>query len=116
MSTCSPRKLRSGKYLISTSSVTEIDGSSSETNIDMGKNVNLTSEQTQPGSDSPINGFDSQQANEERFNHLQNEMSALKAMMERLIQQNEETERQTDASATTSSFAVSASNNKAGSI
>ena len=76
----------------------------------MKNNVNLTNEQTQPGSDSPICGFDSSQANEERFNHFQTEMSALKAMMERLIQQNEEKERQTDAFTTTSSFAVWASN------
>ena len=110
MSTSSPRKLRSGKCLISTSSNTEISASSSETNIYMENNVNLTNEQTQPGSHSPIIGFASQQANEERFNHLQTEMSALKAMMEKLIQQNQEKERQTDASASTSSFAVRASN------
>ena len=73
----------------------------------MENNVNLASEQTETGSHSPINGFAFQQANEERFNHLQTEMSTLKAMMERLIQQNEEKERQADASATTSSFADS---------
>ena len=55
----------------------------------MENNVNLTNEQAQARPDSPIHGFDSQQANEERFNHLQNEVSALKAMMDRLIQQNE---------------------------
>ena len=109
MSTSSPRKLRSGKYLISTSFDTVVSASSSETNTDKENDVNVTSEQTQTGSDSPINGFDSHQANEERFNHLQTEMSALKAMMERLIQQIEEKERQTDASATNSSFAVRAS-------
>ena len=41
---------------------------------------------------------------------LQTEMFALKAIMERLIQQSEEKERQMDASATTSSFALRASN------
>ena len=98
MSTSSPRKLRSGKCLTSTTTDTEISTSSNETNIDMENNFNVTNGQTQPGSDSPIHGFDSQQANEERCNHLQTEVSALKAMMERLIQQNEEQERQTDAS------------------
>ena len=81
MSTSSPRKLISGKYLISTSFDTVVNASSSEPNTNMENNVNLTSEQTQTGSFSPINGFDSQQANEERFNHLQTKMSALKAMM-----------------------------------
>ena len=90
MSTSSPRNLRSGKCLISNSSDTEISFPSNETNTDMENNVNLTNEQAQARPDSPIHGFDSQQANEERSNHLQNEMSALKAMMERFIRQNEE--------------------------
>ena len=106
MSTNSPRRLRSGKYLNSASSDTVISSSSSEPNINMENNVNSTSEQTQTMSDSPINGFNSQQTNAERFHYLQTEMSTLKAMMEKLIQQNEAKDRQNDASATPSSFAV----------
>ena len=106
MSTSSPRRLRSGKYLISASSDTVISSSNSEPNINVENNVNFTSEQTQTTSDSPINGFNSQQTNEERFHHPQTEMSTLKAMMEKLIQQNEEKDRQNYAYATPSSSAV----------
>ena len=106
MSTSSPRRPTSGKYLISASSDTVISSSSSEPNINVENNVNFTSEQTQTRSDSPINGFDSQQTNEERFHHLQTEMSTFKAMMEKLFQQNEEKDRQNYAYATPSSSAV----------
>ena len=81
-----------------------------ETNTDMENNTNFSSEQTQTSSELPTHGFDFQETNEERFTYLQDEMFTLKAMMENLIQQNEERDRQTDASATTSSFAVRASN------
>ena len=64
----------------------------------------------QSGRNSPISGSDSQRANDERFDHLQNGMSTLKAMMEKLLEQNEESTRQTDASAATSSCAVRSSN------
>ena len=64
----------------------------------------------QSGRNSPISGSDSQRANDERFDHLQNEMSTLKAMMENLLEQNEESTRQTDASAATSLYAVRSSN------
>ena len=103
MSTSSPRRLTNGKYLISASSDTVISSSSSEPNKNMENN---TSEQTQTRSDSPIIGFEFQQTNEERFHHLQTEMSTLKAMMEKLIQQNEEKDRQNYAYATPSSSAV----------
>ena len=106
MSTSSPRRFRCGECLISASSDTVISSSSSEPNINVEKNVNFTSEQTQTTSDSPIKGFDSQQTNEERFHNPQTEMSTLKAMMEKLIQQNEEKDRQNYAYATPSSSAV----------
>ena len=56
----------------------------------MENNNNSSDEQVQSARNSPTNGSDLQQANEERFNHLQSEMSTLKTMMERLIAQNEE--------------------------
>ena len=70
----------------------------------MESNTNPLDEQTQSGRNSPANGISSQQVNEERLNHLQNEMSTLKAMLERIIEQNEERNKQTDASAATSSY------------
>ena len=76
----------------------------------MENNNNSSDEHVQSGRNSPINGSDPQQANEDRFIHLQNEMPTLKTMMERLIAQNEERKRQLDASVATSSFAVRASN------
>ena len=76
----------------------------------MENNKNSSDEQIQSGQNSPTNGSDLQQANEERFNHLQSEMSTLKTMMERLIAQNEERNRQLDASTATSSFVVRTSN------
>ena len=76
----------------------------------MENNTNFFSEQTQTSSELPTHGFDSPGTNEERFNYLQDEMFTLKAMMENLIQQNEERDRQMDTPATTSSIAVWASN------
>ena len=76
----------------------------------MENNDNSPNEQIQSGRKSPTNESDLQQANEERFNHLQSEMATLKSMMERLIMQNEERNRQLDASTATSSFAVRSSN------
>ena len=96
MSTSSPRELSSGKCLISNSSGTENSIPSNKINTDMKNNVILTNEHAQVRPDSPIHGFVSQQDNEERFNHLQNEMSAIKAIMVRLIQQNEDKQDKQD--------------------
>ena len=68
--------------------------------------------QTQSRQSSSGPEIDLQRANDERFSHLQSEMSMLKAMMEKLLEQNEERNRQTDTNAETSSFAVRASNNQ----
>ena len=97
-----------GKILFQTSSDTVIRSSSFNLNPNMESITNHLDEQTQTERNSPANGMISQQVNEERLNHLQ--MSTLKAMMERLIEQNEGRNKQTDASAWTSSFAVRASN------
>ena len=112
MSTNSPAKLRSGRRLTSSSADNVTRPSNSEFNTNMENNTNSPSEQVQDRSNSLNHEYDSQQNNEERFNHLQDEMSVLKAMIQKLIQQNEERDRQTDASATTSSFTVRASNNR----
>ena len=69
----------------------------------MENNSDNPDERVQWGRNSPINELGSQRANDERLDHLQNEMSALKAMMEKLLEQNDERTRQMDASATTSS-------------
>ena len=77
------------------------------------QNVN---EQAQSGQGSSNSEIDSQRVNDERFSHLQSEMAMLKAMMEKLLEQNEERNRQTDTNAATSSFAVRSSNNNTFSI
>ena len=76
----------------------------------MEHNSGNAEEQVQSGRNSPTNGSDSQRANDERFDHLQNEMITLKAMMEKLLEQNEERNRQLDTATATSSFAVRSSN------
>ena len=76
----------------------------------MGNNSENPDEQVQSGRNSPINELVSQRANDKRFDHLQNEMFALKAMMEKLLEQNDERTRQMDDSATTFSYAVRSSN------
>ena len=88
----SPRRiLRSGKIIASTSSNVTIESTNTQ-NSNMENNDNPSNEQIQSERNSPINEYDLQQANEERFNHLQSEMATLKTMMERLIAQNEETD------------------------
>ena len=62
------------------------------------------------GRNSPTNEYSAQVTNEERFNHLQNEMSMLKAMMQKIISQNEERDKQNGGSIVTSSYAVGTSN------
>ena len=109
MSTDPTRVLRSGKLITSTSS--NITTESSGTNLfpRMENNHVFSDEQVLSGRNSPTNGSDLQQANEDRFIHLQQEMSTLKAMMLKLIAKNQES-RQTDTPATTSSFALRLSN------
>ena len=95
--------LRNRKSLIQTTSNTSTKFPRNERVLRMENNSENSDERVQPGRNSPTNGSDSQRANDERFDHLQNEMSTLKAMMEKLLEQNEERTRQTDASAATSS-------------
>ena len=111
MSSCFSIILRNGKSLIPPRSDTSVKSSGSERFSMMENNSENPNEQVQSGRNSPINELVSQRANDERFDHLQNEMSALKARMEKLLEQNDERTRQMDASATTSSYAIRSSNN-----
>ena len=106
MSSSSSIILRNGKSLIPPPSDTSVRFTGSERVIMMENNNEIPDEQVQSGRKSPINELVSQRANDERFDHLQNEMSALKAMMEKLLKQNNERTRQMDASATTSLYTV----------
>ena len=110
MSSMSPRKLRKGKTLSPASSGLVTDHSRENSNSEMENTKILTIEQAPLRPDSPSSSSDPRPANQERLNHLQNEMVTLKAMMEKLLEQNEERNRQSDVSATTSSFCVRASN------
>ena len=80
------------------------------TKENMENNNENANEQAQSEQSSSNPEIDSQRTNDERFSHLQSEMSMLKAMMEKLLEQNEERNRQTDTNAATSSFAVRSSN------
>ena len=110
MSSISPRKLKNRKTLIPTSSDLVTNHSRDKSNSEMENTEDLTNDQAQTRSDSLSRSPDPRHVNEERLDHLQNEMVALKAMMEKLLEQNEERIRQSDVSATTSSFGVRASN------
>ena len=110
MSYLSPRKLRSGK-LLSQESPNQIDSLPSENRTINMENVNNDeSEQSRTSFPSPQNISAIQREIEERFNMLKREMSSLKALMERLLEQNSENVRQVDAAPTTSSFTVQSSN------
>ena len=106
MSTSSSIILRNGKSLIPTTSNTSTEYPNSEKAPRMKNNSGTSEEQVQSGPNSPANGSDSRRAIDERFDHLQNEMITLKAMMEKLLEQNEERNRQLDTATATSSFAV----------
>ena len=111
MSTSSSVILRNGKSLIPTTSNTSTKFPNTEKVLRMENNSGNLEEQVQTGRNSLTNGSDSQRANDERFDHLQNEMITLKAMKEKLLEQNEERNRQLDTATATSSFAVRSSNN-----
>ena len=106
MNSSSSILLRNGKSLIPPPSDTSVTFSGSERVNMMENNNENPDEQVQSGRNSSINELVSQRTKDERFDHLQNEMSALKAMMEKLLEQNDESTRQTDASSTAYSYAV----------
>ena len=110
MSTESSKILRSGRVLTNTSQHTPIESTTENLNLNMENSTNSSDEINQSGRSSPTNENTIQQINEERLNHLQNEISTLKLMMEKLITQNEERNRQNGGFFATSSFAVGTSN------
>ena len=111
MSSHSQITLRNGKTLTGTTSAESIELTLSEQIVNMENDNENVDDQAQSRQSSSGPEIDSQKANDERFSHLQSEMSMLKAMMEKLLEQNEERNRQTDTNAATSSFAVRSSNN-----
>ena len=112
MSYSSPRKRRNGK-LLSQESLNRTDVlprgilTSNMENVDANAN-----EQSRTRSPSPSIRDETQRENEERFKRLQNEMSSLKAMMERLLEQNSEGVRKVDTAPTPCSFGVHVSNTR----
>ena len=76
----------------------------------MESSSNSADEINRSGRNSPTNENSAQITNEERFNRLQNEMSMLKTMMEKIRSQNEERDKQNVGSIATSSYAVGTSN------
>ena len=110
MSSNSQITLRNGKILTSTNSAESTGLTRSEQICNMENDNENVDDQAQSRQSSSSPEIDSQKANDERFSHLQSEMSMLKAMMEKLLEQNEERNRQTDTNAATSSSAVRSSN------
>ena len=110
MSIESSKVLRSGKVLTDPSSHSSIKNTNCSSNFNMESSSNSADEINQYGKNSPTNENSAQITNDERFNHLQNEMSMLKAMMEKIISQNEERDKQNGGSIATSSYAVGTSN------
>ena len=102
--------LRSGKVLIYKPPHSSTENKTRNPNLNMELSGNSADEINRSGRNSPTSENFTQVTNEERFNHLQNEKSTLKAMMEKIISQHEERDRQKGGSITTSSYAVGTSN------
>ena len=110
MSSDSQITLRNGKTLTCTTSINSTRPTHEGEIVDMENNDENVNEQAQSGQSSSNSEIDSQRVNDEKFSQLQSEMCMLKAMMEKLLEQNEERNRQTDTNAAASSFAVRSSN------
>ena len=110
MSSNSQITSRNGKILTSTTSAESTELTRSEQIVNMENDNENVDDQAQSRQSSSGPEIDSQKANDERFSHLQSELSMLKAIMEKLLEQSEERNRQTDTNAATSSFAVRSSN------
>ena len=104
MSSNSQVSLRNGKTVTCTSSVNPTKLTHEEEIVNIENNNENANEQAQSGQSSPNPEIDSQRTDDERFSHLQSEMSMLKTMMEKLLEQNEERNRQLDTNAATSSL------------
>ena len=101
--------LRNGKTLTCTTSVNSTRATHEGEIVNMEINNENVNEQAQSEQGTPNSEIDSQRVNDGRVSDLQSEMAMLKAMMEKLLEQNEERNRQTDTNAATSSFAVRSS-------
>ena len=112
MSSDSQITLRNGKTLTCTTSINSTRPTHEGEIVDMENNDENVNEQAQSGQSSSNSEIDSQRVNDEKFSQLQSEMCMLKAMMEKLLEQNEERNRQTDTNAAASSFAVRSSNRR----
>ena len=110
MSIESAKVLRNGKVLTNSSQHSPTKSTNLDLNSNMESSSNSADETNQSGRNSPINENSTQRDNEGRFNRLHDEMAMLKAMMEKIISQNEERDKQNDGSTATSSYAVGTSN------
>ena len=110
MSTESARILRNGKVLTDSLPKSSSNDTNSNPNLNMESSTNISEGINRSGRTSPTNEDHTQMANEERFNRLQDEMSVLKSLMEKIISQNEERNKQNGGSFATSSYAVGTSN------
>ena len=111
MSIESAKVLRNGKVLTNSSPQSPTKNTNLNLNPNMESSSNSADEMNQSGRISPTNENPTQRENEERFDRLHNEMVMLKAMMEKIISQNEERDKQNGGSTATSSYAVGTSNN-----
>ena len=112
MSIESAKVLRNGKVLTKSSPHSPIKNTNLSSNSNMVSSSNSADEINRFSRNSPTNENSTQSENEERFNRLHDEMSMLKAMMEKIISQNEEREKQNGGSTATSSYAVGTSNTR----
>ena len=106
----SAKVLRNGKVLTNSSPQSPTKNMNLNLNLNMESSSNSADEINQSGRNSPTNENSTQRENEERFDRLHNEMAMLKAMMEKIISQNEERDKQNGGSTATSSYAVGTSN------
>ena len=95
MSIESSKVLRNDKVLTDPSPHSSIKNTNCSPNLSLESSCNSADEINRSGRNSPTNENSTQITNEERLNRLQNEMSMLKAMMEKIISQNEERDRKT---------------------
>ena len=110
MSVESTKILRNGKVLSNSLPETSSIDANNIPNLNMESSNNFSEEINRSGRNSPTNEDHTQTANEERFNRLQDEMSILKSLMEKIISQNEERNKQNGGSFATSSYVVGTSN------
>ena len=101
---------RNGKVLTDLLPKSSSNDTNSNPNLNMESSTNISDEVNRAGRNSPTNEDHTQMANEERLNRLQDEMSVLKSLMEKIISQNEERNKQNGGSFATSSYAVGTSN------